>query len=530
MAVLEAYLPAQMDEEAVSAIVAEVIAAEGATGPGDLGRVMKAAMPRIGGQGRRERRESDRATPAGGRPMSTMPPMPPGAGGRPRGGPPEAPASAVGGGTHTPSDAMTRYDADKDAYHCSYGIPSPALAVLDPERELIVRVDRPTSASWGSRSPTSPSGTRSTGTRRATSRLTCPRSGRWSRPTRAGPRRLVGGGRAGARAGVGLGLPAAAARRARRAAACGWCGRVDDRRHHARALRVLETSHPPTFYLPREDVPTAAGPGPGGSFCEWKGRRPTSTSSPAGHRRARAAWYYPDARRRASPRSPATSRSTRGGWTPAGRRRAGAAPGRRFLRRLDHRRDRRAVQGGRRHPGLVRPAAPRSEAHDPGRAASTGTMTTRRTGRHRWRARAPGRDDQDEPARPDARRTICPRTSATRRAPKVTAAGREPARRTTSVPSAAVDRRGARTPPGGGRPADGRGEPAGPGARTGGRRRARRAGARRRRPAAARRPGQRRAAATCGRGPIGLVRGSRLRQRRWRPGARGPAPASGARR
>ena len=76
--------------------------------------------------------------------MSTMPPTPPGQG---PGGPlpeeqPEAPASAVGGGTHTPADAMTRYDADKDAYHCSYGIPSPALAVMDPERELIVRVDR----------------------------------------------------------------------------------------------------------------------------------------------------------------------------------------------------------------------------------------------------------------------------------------------------------------------------------------------------------------------------------------------------
>lgn len=50
MAVLEAYLPAQMDEEAVAAIVAEVIAAEGAAGPADLGRVMKAAMPRMGGR------------------------------------------------------------------------------------------------------------------------------------------------------------------------------------------------------------------------------------------------------------------------------------------------------------------------------------------------------------------------------------------------------------------------------------------------------------------------------------------------
>lgn len=76
--------------------------------------------------------------------MSTMPPLPPGAGGPPPDDAPEEPASAVGAGTHTPSDAMTRYDAEKDAYHCSYGIPAPALAVLDPTRELIVRVDRHT--------------------------------------------------------------------------------------------------------------------------------------------------------------------------------------------------------------------------------------------------------------------------------------------------------------------------------------------------------------------------------------------------
>lgn len=49
MAVLEGYLPAQMDEAAIRTVVAEVIAAEGASGPGDLGRVMKAVMSRVGG-------------------------------------------------------------------------------------------------------------------------------------------------------------------------------------------------------------------------------------------------------------------------------------------------------------------------------------------------------------------------------------------------------------------------------------------------------------------------------------------------
>jgi uncharacterized protein len=50
MAVLEGYLPAQMDEAAITAVVTEVIASKGASGPGDLGRVMKAAMARMGGQ------------------------------------------------------------------------------------------------------------------------------------------------------------------------------------------------------------------------------------------------------------------------------------------------------------------------------------------------------------------------------------------------------------------------------------------------------------------------------------------------
>lgn len=73
--------------------------------------------------------------------MSTIPPLP-GPGGLPPEEPPEGPASAVGAGTHTPSDSMTRYDKERDIYHCSYGIPSPALTVRDPERELVVRVDR----------------------------------------------------------------------------------------------------------------------------------------------------------------------------------------------------------------------------------------------------------------------------------------------------------------------------------------------------------------------------------------------------
>lgn len=39
-----------------------------------------------------------------------------------------------------------------------------------------------------------------------------------------------------------------------------------------RGMRVLETSHPPTYYLPLDDVhPGALRPAAGRSYCEWKG-------------------------------------------------------------------------------------------------------------------------------------------------------------------------------------------------------------------------------------------------------------------
>ena len=40
-----------------------------------------------------------------------------------------------------------------------------------------------------------------------------------------------------------------------------------------RAVRVLETSHPPVYYLPIADfAPGALTPAEGSSFCEYKGR------------------------------------------------------------------------------------------------------------------------------------------------------------------------------------------------------------------------------------------------------------------
>ncbi|WP_306324568.1 DUF427 domain-containing protein [Streptomyces venezuelae] len=71
--------------------------------------------------------------------------------------------------------------------------------------------------------------------------------------------------------------------------------------HHAgvdladsrRCVRVLETSHPPVFYVPRHDVrmdlltPTA-----GSTHCEWKGEATYWTLTVLGRTVDNAAWSY----------------------------------------------------------------------------------------------------------------------------------------------------------------------------------------------------------------------------------------------
>ena len=61
----------------------------------------------------------------------------------------------------------------------------------------------------------------------------------------------------------------------------------------AQALRLLETASPPTFYLPPDDVVTAALSGAiGSSFCEWKGAATYWDFEQAGVRTAEVAWSY----------------------------------------------------------------------------------------------------------------------------------------------------------------------------------------------------------------------------------------------
>lgn len=60
-----------------------------------------------------------------------------------------------------------------------------------------------------------------------------------------------------------------------------------------RAFRVLETSHPPVYYLPPEDVRMEfMTRGSNSSFCEWKGRAGYYSIEVGGKRVENAAWFY----------------------------------------------------------------------------------------------------------------------------------------------------------------------------------------------------------------------------------------------
>lgn len=48
--IIAAYLPAELSDDELRAIVADAIAESGATSPKDMGQVMKAAMPKVGGR------------------------------------------------------------------------------------------------------------------------------------------------------------------------------------------------------------------------------------------------------------------------------------------------------------------------------------------------------------------------------------------------------------------------------------------------------------------------------------------------
>lgn len=61
-----------------------------------------------------------------------------------------------------------------------------------------------------------------------------------------------------------------------------------------RSLRILETSHPPTYYVPPEDVAMEhLSSVAGGSFCEWKGEASYWTVRVGDVVVDAGAWSYP---------------------------------------------------------------------------------------------------------------------------------------------------------------------------------------------------------------------------------------------
>lgn len=62
-----------------------------------------------------------------------------------------------------------------------------------------------------------------------------------------------------------------------------------------RAKRVLETSHSPVYYIPREDIRAEClTPTPQSSFCEFKGRAGYVTLTVGDRRVENAGWFYAD--------------------------------------------------------------------------------------------------------------------------------------------------------------------------------------------------------------------------------------------
>lgn len=62
-----------------------------------------------------------------------------------------------------------------------------------------------------------------------------------------------------------------------------------------RAWRVLETSHPPAYYIPTEDIRMdLLEPADGSSYCEWKGAARYWSVRSGARFLDRVGWSYPD--------------------------------------------------------------------------------------------------------------------------------------------------------------------------------------------------------------------------------------------
>jgi uncharacterized protein (DUF427 family) len=64
-----------------------------------------------------------------------------------------------------------------------------------------------------------------------------------------------------------------------------------------RAIKYMETSHPPTYYIPLEDIaPNVLTESDRVTVCEYKGAARYVTAEVDGHRSEDCGWYYPTPR------------------------------------------------------------------------------------------------------------------------------------------------------------------------------------------------------------------------------------------
>jgi uncharacterized protein (DUF427 family) len=62
-----------------------------------------------------------------------------------------------------------------------------------------------------------------------------------------------------------------------------------------RAVRILETSHPPVYYIPPDDIQMQyLAQTPRSSYCEWKGQAGYYTIAVGDRTAENAAWFYPN--------------------------------------------------------------------------------------------------------------------------------------------------------------------------------------------------------------------------------------------
>jgi len=62
-----------------------------------------------------------------------------------------------------------------------------------------------------------------------------------------------------------------------------------------KARRILETSHPPVYYIPPEDIEMRyLTKAPGQSYCEWKGSALYYSLQVGDRFAGKVAWYYPN--------------------------------------------------------------------------------------------------------------------------------------------------------------------------------------------------------------------------------------------